>query len=93
VYKNTDGSCSYLDLVKSLEQIVFKRCEEKYYDEYRSYKHHENETELRAKIKSSTVRYGEFVEFIKNVVLPAAGQQVGAPKQGHFLYYGNVGLS
>ena len=56
--------CDDNSITKSLEQIIFQKCKDDYFDVYRSYKHHPNEYELRNNIKSIEKRFDEFMEFL-----------------------------
>ena len=57
--------CDDISIKKSLEQIIFKKCEDDFlFYVYRSYKHYPNEYELRNKIKSIEKRFEEFIEFL-----------------------------
>lgn len=57
--------CDDSSILNSLDQIILKECEENYYNEYRGYKHHPNEAELRSNLKSIEKRFHEFMDFIK----------------------------
>ena len=52
-------------VINSLHSIVMKECSNKYYEEYRSYKHHPREQILRSRIKSIETKYSEFIENFK----------------------------
>ena len=52
-------------VINTLHSIVMKECSNKYYEEYRSYKHHPREQILRSRIKSIETKYSEFIENFK----------------------------
>ena len=54
--------CDDKSIILSLNTIILQRCEECYYDEYRSYRHYENEQELQSKIKSIDQRFHDFIK-------------------------------
>lgn len=57
--------CDDSSILNSLNQIILQMCQDNYYDEYRSHKHHPNAEELRNNLTSIEKRFHEFMDFVK----------------------------
>ena len=80
-------------VINSLHSIVMKECSNKYYEEYRSYKHHPREQILRSRIKSIETKYSEFIENFKFLLKEAVAMGYYSPvdySKNPFLYCGKV---